>query len=100
MRARWIGAASVSFQPSEFAKLALVLYLAAMLATPASGSSRSCADSSRCVVPVVLMAVLVLIEPDMGTASLLVMIAFAMLFVAGARLMHLFAILARARRRR
>ena len=39
------------------------------------------------------MAVLVLKEPDMGTASLLVMIAFAMFFAAGARLTHLFAIL-------
>ena len=41
------------------------------------------------------MAVLVLKEPDMGTASLLVFTAFAMFFAAGARLMHLFAILRR-----
>jgi len=39
------------------------------------------------------MAVLVLKEPDMGTASLLVMIAFAMFFAAGARISHLFVIL-------
>jgi cell division protein FtsW len=40
------------------------------------------------------MALLILKEPDMGTASLLVFTAFAMFFAAGARLSHLFAIAA------
>jgi cell division protein FtsW len=43
-------------------------------------------------IPVFVMAVLVLKEPDMGTATLLVMIAFAMFFAAGARLQHLIAV--------
>ena len=78
--------ASVSFQPSEFAKLALVIYLGAMLCDArrthhvvrARTVSRSACPSSswRCSI---------LKEPDMGTASLLAMTAFAMFFAAGAR---------------
>ncbi len=90
---RWIGASVVSFQPSEFAKLGLVIYLAAMLATRGERIVSLVRGLFPLCIPVVLMAVLVLKEPDMGTASLLVMIAFAMFFAAGARLMHLFAIL-------
>ena len=48
----------------------------------------------RGVVPLMLVALMVLglpvfLEPDMGTASLLVFTAFGMLFCAGARLEHL-----------
>jgi cell division protein FtsW len=90
---RWIGASSVSFQPSEFAKLGLVVYLAAMLATRGERIVSLVRGLFPLCIPVVIMAVLVLKEPDMGTASLLVMIAFAMFFAAGARITHLFAIL-------
>ena len=90
---RWIGASSVSFQPSEFAKLGLVVYLAAMLATRGERIVSLVKGLFPLCIPVVVMAVLVLKEPDMGTASLIVMIAFAMFFAAGARIMHLFAIL-------
>jgi cell division protein FtsW len=90
---RWIGASSISFQPSEFAKLALVIYLAAMLATRGERIVSLVRGLFPLCIPVALMAVLVLKEPDMGTTSLLVMIAFAMFFSAGARITHLFAIL-------
>jgi cell division protein FtsW len=89
---RWIGASSVSFQPSEFAKLGLVLYLAATLAARGERIISLAKGLAPLCVPVILMAVLVLKEPDMGTASLLVMIAFAMFFAAGARIAHLFGI--------
>jgi cell division protein FtsW len=90
---RWIGASSVSFQPSEFAKVGLVVYLAAMLATRGERIVSLVKGLFPLCIPVVIMAVLVLKEPDMGTASLIVMIAFAMFFAAGARITHLFAIL-------
>ena len=89
---RWIGAASVSFQPSEFAKLAVVVYLAAKLAERGERITSLVKGLFPLCVPVGIMAVLVLKEPDMGTASLLMMIAFAMFFAAGARLPHLAAI--------
>ncbi|MDQ6823293.1 MAG: putative lipid II flippase FtsW [Candidatus Eremiobacteraeota bacterium] len=86
---RWIGAGSVSFQPSEFAKLALVIYLAAALSVRGDRIASLVKGLFPLCVPVAIMAVLVLKEPDMGTASLLVMAAFAMFFAAGARIEHL-----------
>lgn len=91
---RWIGFSALSFEPSEFAKLALVIYLAAMLANRGERITSLVRGLFPLCVPVFLMAVLVLKEPDMGTASLLVFVAFAMFFAAGARIFHLAAILA------
>lgn len=89
---RWIGASAISFQPSEFAKLAIVIYLAAMLSIRGERIVSLVKGLVPLCVPIFLMAVLVLKEPDMGTATLLVMIAFAMFFTAGARIGHLLAI--------
>jgi len=89
---RWIGFSAVSLQPSEFAKLALVVYLAAVLSVRGERITSLARGLFPLCVPVLILAVLVLKEPDMGTASLLIFTAFAMFFAAGARLSHLVAI--------
>jgi len=87
---RWLGLRAISFQPSEVGKLALVLFLAAKLSQLGEGIR----SLSKGVAPVLFVTALlagpVLIEPDMGTASLYIFTAFAMLFTSGARLVHLF----------
>ncbi len=91
---RWIGFGPVQFEPSEFAKLALVLYLAAALATKGQKiRSFTSGVFPLCFVTGVT-ALLVVAQPDMGTASLLAFIAVTMLFVAGARIAHLVALAA------
>ncbi len=86
---RWLGFHAISFQPSEFAKLVLVLFLAAKLAQLGEGVR----SLSRGVVLIFFVALLIALpvffEPDMGTASLMIFTAFAMLFTAGARIEHL-----------
>ena len=86
---RWIGLGPFSFEPSEFAKLALVLYLASAL----TAKGERIRSFTRGVFPLafvtLLMAVLVVKEPDLGTASLLAFTSAVMLFVAGARPAHL-----------
>ncbi len=89
---RWIGTASLSVEPSEFAKLALVIYLSAVLSTRGERITSLVRGLVPLCVPVAIMAVLVLKEPDMGTASLLLFIALALFFAAGARLVHLAAV--------
>jgi cell division protein FtsW len=89
---RWIGVSSVSFEPSEFAKLALVIYLAAVLSSRGERITSLVRGLFPLFVPVLIMAVLVLKEPDMGTASLLVFTAFALFFAAGAQVVHLVAV--------
>lgn len=87
---RWLGIRALSVQPSEFAKITLVIYLAALL----SQSGGRIRDFSRGLMPLAIVtvaqAMLVLLEPDMGTASLIVMTGATMFYVAGARLSHLF----------
>ena len=72
-------------QPAEFAKLALLLFSADVLTRKA----RLLGDVRHLLVPVLpltmLLAALVMLEPDLGTTLLLCAIAFGMLFVAGRR---------------
>ena len=93
---RWIGVGSFTAQPSEFAKLAVLVYLAAWLA--AKGSTVR--DFALGVVPFVgmvgLVTALVLLEPDLGTATLIALITGTLFFVSGARIVHLVALIASA----
>ena len=91
---RWIGAGAFSLQPSEFAKLGLVIYLAAALANRGDRITSLTKGLGPLCVPVFLTAMLVLIEPDIGTSSLLIFTAFAMFFAAGARIEHLLMVIA------
>jgi len=87
--ARWIRLGPVNVQPSEMAKVALVLWLAYSL-----DKKRDRVKSfSIGMVPHMLMAgLLVLIcmkQPDFGSAAVLMFLTFSMLFVAGARVGYL-----------
>jgi cell division protein FtsW len=80
---RWIRLGPVTLQPAELAKLALLLFSADVLVR----KERLLGDVRHLLVPVLpvmlLLAVLVLAEPDLGTTMLLCVIGFAMLFLAG-----------------
>lgn len=86
---RWLGIGGFAFQPSEVAKLALLLWLADVLERkrPQDGSLQS---TEHLLVPaapaLLLIAGLVMLQPDLGTAVLLALIVGAMLFVEGLRL--------------
>jgi cell division protein FtsW len=86
---RWLGAQALSFEPSEFAKLALVVFLAAKLSTLGERLRSLVRGVVPCLFVTCALAVPILLEPDMGTASLLVFTAFGLLFCAGARFEHL-----------
>lgn len=89
---RWLALGPVLFQPSEAAKVALVLYLADSLARKGDELTHVL----RGLLPPLLvggvMAGLVFVEPDFGTAVLLAVVMVAMLFVGGARTRHLLAV--------
>jgi cell division protein FtsW len=79
---RWLGTPSIQIQPSELAKLALVLYAADLL-----DRRYRRGDWKYQLVPVVVallgLVTLVMAQPDMGTTLVLVFIAAAMLYTAG-----------------
>jgi cell division protein FtsW len=85
--ARWLGAGPLSFQPSEFAKLALILFAADVFARRRESSLRLLANTALPVIPALgALALLVMLQPDMGTTMILGIVAFGVLFVAGAPL--------------
>ncbi|MFN0069561.1 MAG: rod shape-determining protein RodA [Limisphaerales bacterium] len=79
---RWFDLGPFSLQPSEFAKLAVILALAQFLSRPVE-ELRLRATLLRCLGLVGLPFALVLAEPDLGSAIVLVPTAFAMMFVGG-----------------
>jgi cell division protein FtsW len=86
---RWLRWGPISVQPTELAKLVLVVYLADFLARRQAVIE----NLWRGVVPPLLVtggvAGLVLLQPDLGSAVAIVGVVLCMLFVAGARLAHL-----------
>jgi cell division protein FtsW len=84
---RWIRLGPVSLQPSELSKLAVILFLAWFLETRRRPHSVGVNNFRHTLVPalgvVLLIAGLVLLQPDFGTALDMFVIALAMLFVAG-----------------
>ncbi len=80
---RWIEIGPVSFQPSEFAKFALILFLADTLAR----NQEYLGDLKRVVLPcfgaIVVFAGLIVAERDLGTPAVLTAAAFCVLMLGG-----------------
>ena len=80
---RWLGAGPLQFQPSELLKLSLVLFAAQLLAARPS-ATRSFGTLSKPLLIVVALACLILLkQPDMGTAMVICFTIGTLLFVAG-----------------
>lgn len=87
--ARWLGAGALAFQPSELAKLALVLFLADVFSRKEESTLQQLSHTLLPFAPVVGgLALLVMMQPDMGTTLLLGAIGLGMLFAAGAPLRY------------
>ncbi len=89
----WLNIAGASLQPSELAKLALIIYLSAWFAK----SKEHVRSFSHGLLPFViflgLAAGLIALQPDIGTLSIIILIAVGIYFVAGAKLSHLFGLI-------
>ncbi len=86
---RWFQLFGFSFQPSEFTKLIMIIYVADFLAR----KRNKVRDLKKGFLPVMMVlgatCLLILKQPDLGTTVLIGAVVFIMLFVAGARLWHL-----------
>ena len=86
---RWFRMGSFSFQPSELARFALIVYLAYSL----SKKKDRIKDFSIGFLPHVLMlgiiSALIMIQPNFGTVILIVALTWLMLFAGGVRFFHL-----------
>ena len=90
---RWIGLGPLSFQPSEVAKIILVIYLADWLGQ----KGKKIRNFSYGLIPFALflgaLIGLVMLQPDLGTATLMAAIGISVFLVAGADLLQLGALI-------
>jgi cell division protein FtsW len=89
---RWMRIGPLTFQPSELAKVALVLWLARSLAKKQERIRLFSVGFLPHIIMLALFGVLLVLEPDFGTAMILAVVTFALLFVAGAPLTYLLAV--------
>ena len=86
---RWIKIGMFSFQPSELAKLGLVIFLAYFLAKKDEKIRKFYVGFLPTVVLSGLVIILVLKEPDFGTAIFLGAMVLCLLFISGARVIYI-----------
>lgn len=86
---RWLRLGILSFQPAELAKLTIIIYMARIIAK----KGERIKDFMNGFLPVMsvvgLFVMLIMIEPDAGTAVTIGIIALSLLFAGGARLKHI-----------
>lgn len=84
----WIGVGAFSIQPSEFMKLAMIAFLAKYL----SENQKKITSFKQGLVPslglVFLAFGMIMLQPDLGTGTVMVGTCIVMIFVAGARVSH------------
>jgi len=85
---RWFRFGALSFQPAELAKLTLILFLAYHLERKGDRVNEFLTSLFPALLLVGWFVFLIYIQPDLGTAATLVMIAAVMFFLAGVRLRY------------
>lgn len=86
---RWLNAAGMSFQPSELAKIASVLYLASTLSFRLKQVERLWTGILPLLAVPAAMFLLILQQPNLSTAGSIMIVAVLMMLLAGARWKHL-----------
>jgi len=86
---RWIDLGPVDFQPSEVAKTALVLFLARSIARHRDRLHRFFQGLVPHLLVVAVCVGCVIVQPDFGTAVIMVLVSGTMLYCGGARMVHL-----------
>ena len=80
---RWFSLGIMNFQPSEFAKLAVLLYAADYMVRKMEVKERFFAAVAPMAVALAVVGMLLLAEPDMGAFMVIVVIAMCILFLGG-----------------
>jgi len=85
---RWLSLGSFTLQPSEFAKLSMVVYLAGYMVRKEHEVRHEWQGFLKPMVVLFATTLLLLVEPDFGATVIVVVTAFGMLFLAGVKLGH------------
>ena len=93
---RWIPLGPLTFQPSEFAKFAMVMWLAGYMVRHGEELRTALRGLLKPIAVLVVFAGLLLMEPDFGATVILLGTAFGMMFMAGARLINVLGLVSAA----
>ncbi|MFN3484497.1 MAG: FtsW/RodA/SpoVE family cell cycle protein, partial [Planctomycetota bacterium] len=85
---RWIRVGGFFIQPSEMAKIGIAIFLAAFAAADPDRLRRFCRGFLPACLALGVVAGLILVEPDVGTALFVTLVMGLMLWVAGVRIYH------------
>jgi len=89
----WIGIGAFSLQPSEFIKLAMIIFFAKLF----SERQRELTSFRKGLLPALLIMGLgfglIMLQPDLGTGTVLAATVILMIYTAGARIAHLFGLM-------
>lgn len=88
---RWLNLGGLTFQPAEFAKLALILFLGYSLSKKQDMIKIFSVGFVPHAFIFVLFACLIILQPDFGTIVVLGLITWGMMFIAGVKILHLLA---------
>jgi cell division protein FtsW len=83
---RWLRFGPLNMQPSEFAKLAIVLFLASYLVRRQEEVVDTIKGFIKPLIVLTVFALLLLLQPDLGSTVVIVVVMMGMLFIANARL--------------
>ena len=93
---RWLPLGVITLQPSEFAKLAVLLYTAGYLVRQEEAVRHHWSGLAKLIAILSVVAALLLLEPDFGATVIIVGVVVGMTFLAGAKLIYVLAMLATA----
>lgn len=88
----WLGIGAFSIQPSEFMKIAMIIFLARYL----SQNQKMITSFRKGIIPSLTLVFvafgIIMLQPDLGTGAVMVGTCIVMIYIAGARLSHFFAL--------
>jgi cell division protein FtsW len=87
---RWLNLVVTSFQPVEAVKLVLVVYLASYLVRHRDGIETKFLGLIKPIAVAGIIVLLLLAQPDFGSATLVISVTIAMVWLGGARPIYLF----------
>lgn len=91
---RWINLYVISFQPSEIAKIVLIMHLAYLIEIKGKLLDNYKQGFMYPLIWIFIIAGLIFIQPNVSTSLLIVFTSFTVLFIGGAKLKHIFSSIA------
>ncbi len=89
--ARWLYLGSISVQTSDLARLSLIIFISAFIHDKREKIKEFYGGYLNVIMAAGIIVILIVTQPDLSTAAMILLITFVMLFLGGARIQHMLA---------